>query len=455
MISNESKGGIINRFISLFSKKTNNEPAKKRMRSTSQMKDYLRGVLNEKYGKELDISINRQSIGGGESEFVLELIGDDIDVLYDAAQTLIKRFETIPHLVDLTTNYKPGKPEIRLQMDTDRMETLGVSSVMVGTEVRAMIDGALAGKYRENGLEYDIRVRLQENQKDISEVFDTIYVNNVNNKLIKLKNVASLQEGEGPTQVFRKERSRYVAIEGNLSEGGAIGTVQKAASKIFDEEKYSNPKNAQKWKNIEIRESGNAEEMATMQSSIAIAALLSLIFIFMVLASLYESVITPFTIMTALPLGIIGGIIALLLAGQPIDMFTLIGMIMLLGIVAKNSILLVDYVQQQMRAGLKIDDAIVKAGAVRLRPILMTSFALIAGMIPTALGLSEVGQFRKGMGIVVIGGIIASTVLTVIVVPAIFEYMDMFRRFLRKLFNRPRNRMIDYSEEKLKNKGLA
>jgi HAE1 family hydrophobic/amphiphilic exporter-1 len=174
----------------------------------------------------------------------------------------------------------------------------------------------------------------------------------------------------------------------------------------------------------------------------------------MVLSSLYESVVTPFTIMTALPLAIIGGILALLFSNQPIDMFTMIGMIMLLGIVAKNSILLVDYIQQMRRAGMSMEDSIIKSGSVRLRPILMTSFALIAGMLPTALGLSEVGQFRRGMGIVVIGGIISSTILTLIVVPAIYEYMDMFRHFLRELFGRPRKRMIDYTEEQLKTKGL-
>ncbi|MDR1942536.1 MAG: efflux RND transporter permease subunit, partial [Endomicrobium sp.] len=181
---------------------------------------------------------------------------------------------------------------------------------------------------------------------------------------------------------------------------------------------------------------------------------LSLIFIFMVLASLYESVITPFTIMMALPLAIIGGIIALLISGQSIDMFTLIGMIMLLGIVAKNSILLLDYIQQQMRNGLNISDAIIVAGTVRLRPILMTSFALIAGMLPTALGFSEIGQFRKGMGIVVIGGVLSSTILTLIVVPAAFEYMERIRHFFRKIIGRSEKRMIDYTEDQLKNKYL-
>jgi len=453
MTSDPSKSGALQKIKALFKKNKANSQARK-IKTTSQMKDYLRETLNEKYGKELEISINNNSIGGGgRSEFVLEFIGADIDVLYKVAGRLRERYKEIPYLADLKSNYKIGKPEIQIQFDTDKMEQMGISSVMVGNEVRAMIDGAKAGKYREKGLEYDIVVRLQENQKDITESFDTIYVNNVNNKLVKLQNVARPVEESAPTQIFRKDRTRYISVEGNIAKGGAIGTVQKHAVQIFNEEK-AKPENREMWKNIELRTSGNAEEMATMFKSIIIAFALSLAFIFMVLASLYESIVTPFTIMTALPLAIVGGIVALLFSNQPVDMFTMIGMIMLMGIVAKNSILLVDYIQQMRRKGMDIDDAIVKAGSIRLRPILMTSFALIAGMLPTALGLSEVGQFRRGMGIVVIGGIISSTILTLVVVPAIYEYMDMFRRFLRRTFGRPKNRMIDYTEEQLAKKGL-
>ncbi|MDR2617110.1 MAG: efflux RND transporter permease subunit [Endomicrobium sp.] len=449
MIPADSHGG----FFGLFGKKEEKDTPK-RTRSSSQMKDYLREVFEEKFKDELEVSIVRQSVGGhSESEFVMQLNGADIDVLYDVAQTLIKRFKEIPHFVDVCSNYKVGKPEAQIQMDPKKMEDYGVSSVVVGNEVRAMVDGVLAGKFREHGLEYDIKVRFAQDQQDIAQNLDTIYVNNVNNKLVKLKNVASIKMAEGPTQIFREDRVRYVSVEGNLAAGGAIGEIQTEAIRIFNEEK-TKPENLEKWKHVHFGLSGNAEDMAEMFKSIIIAAGLSIIFIFMVLASLYESVITPFTIMTALPLAIIGGLFALLIARQPIDMFTLIGMIMLLGIVAKNSILLVDYVQQQMRNGLTINDAIVKAGIVRLRPILMTSFALIAGMLPTALGLSEVGQFRRGMGIVVIGGVISSTILTLIVVPAIFEYMDNFRLFLRKLVKRPAKRMIDYTEEELHKQDL-
>jgi HAE1 family hydrophobic/amphiphilic exporter-1 len=163
----------------------------------------------------------------------------------------------------------------------------------------------------------------------------------------------------------------------------------------------------------------------------------------MVLASLYESLITPLTIMVALPLAIVGGLLALYMTSQSISMFTMIGFIMLLGIVAKNSILLVDYIQQMMRKGHDIKEAIVIAGKKRLRPILMTSVALSAGMLPTAMGLSEVGKFRMSMGIVVIGGIVSSTVLTLLIIPAIFEYLNSFRMWSRKLLGRPEQRMID------------
>jgi HAE1 family hydrophobic/amphiphilic exporter-1 len=451
MIPNDSKGGIITK---LFSKKNKPKNSVKRTRTTSEMKDYLRKVLNDKYGGELEFSIVRKSLGGGgESEFILELKGVDIEILYDMAQKLIDRFKDIPNFVDIHSNYKPGKPEVRIELDTKKMEDFGISSVVVGNEVRAMIDGVSAGKFREHGLEYDIRVQYEDSQKDIVKSFDSIYVNNVNNKLIKLKNFAHAKLLAGPTKIFRKDRNRYVSVEGNVSSGGAIGEIQKAAMKIFKEVK-TDPENAGKYKDIFIDSSGNAEDMKEMFTSITVAAALSLIFIFMVLASLYESIITPFTIMTALPLAIIGGIVALLLSNQPIDMFTMIGMIMLLGIVAKNSILLVDYAQQQMRAGLSIDDSIIRAGVIRLRPILMTSFALIAGMLPTALGLSEVGQFRKGMGIIVIGGVISSTLLTLIVIPSIFEYMDKARHFLRKIIGRPDKRMIDYTDIELKEKDL-
>jgi HAE1 family hydrophobic/amphiphilic exporter-1 len=422
-------------------------PYEQRRRTTGEMKDYVRKKVAENiHIKGLAFSVvDAGGLGGGRSDFIMQFMGADTATLDKAAAVIRGEFAKIPHLVDIKSNYRAGKPELQIHMDAKRMELLGVNSVTAGMELRAMVDGNLAAKYRQMGREYDIRVQLKEAQKNLLEAFNDTYIFNVNQRLIKLKNVAFPIEAEGPTKIYKVDRGQFITVEGNLNVGGATGNIQKEAVRIFNELKNS-PEYKEDWKHIEYSFSGDAEEMGTMFFNMMFAALMGMIFIYMVLASLYESLITPFTIMSALPLAIVGGLAALYVTGQYIDMFTMIGFIMLLGIVAKNSILLVDYIQQLMRAGYAIHDAIIKAGKVRLRPILMTSFAIIAGMLPMALGLTEVGKFRRGMGIVIVGGIISSTILTLLVVPAIFEYLDRFRRFTRKLFGRPEKRFVDYDE---------
>jgi HAE1 family hydrophobic/amphiphilic exporter-1 len=199
---------------------------------------------------------------------------------------------------------------------------------------------------------------------------------------------------------------------------------------------------------------GDVKNMDDMFENMLLSMVFSLVFTFIVLASLYESVIIPLLIIMALPLAIIGGLIALLLSRSSLNMFALIGMIMLLGVAAKNSIVLVNYIQQLLRSGKNMQEAIIQACVIRFRPIVMTSIALIAGTFPMALGFSEVGKFRQSMGIVVIGGVISSTILSLIVIPAMFEYCENLKRFLRKITGMAEKRIIDLSEEQLKAKKL-
>lgn len=181
--------------------------------------------------------------------------------------------------------------------------------------------------------------------------------------------------------------------------------------------------------------------------NMVIAMGLGVLLIYLVLASLYESFVTPLTILLALPLGISGALVALFVFGKTLDIFSMIGMVMLLGVVAKNSILLVDYTKQLMREGLEENEALLKACRIRLRPILMTSFALIAGMLPIAIGLSEIGSQRMSMGIGIIGGILSSTFLTLLAVPAAFGYVERVDRALIRLFNRFRGLNPDGSSK--------
>lgn len=409
-------------------------PANERSISTSELKDRVRTLLVP-YEAEVHPKVNDIGMVGDEQPFMLMIKGENIDDLAATADEIIKKIASVPGLVDLSSNYKPGKPEYQLKMIPRKMEKLGVESVAAGMELRGMVEGIVPAKYRENGLEYDIRVRSLPEQRDLGQRFDMLYVPNVNNQLVKLRNIADPLQTTGPSKIYRQNRIRYVMVTGNLSKTGAIGDVTAASKKIIAGMKLP--------EGVTYEFTGSSEDMADLFKNMVTAAVLSVLFIYLVLASLYESVIVPFTIMIALPLAIVGALVSLYLTGHSLNMFTMIGFIMLLGLVTKNSILLVDYAQKLLRRGMDHDEAVITAGLTRLRPILMTTFALIAGMLPLALGLTEVGKFRQSMGIAIIGGLISSTLLTLVIIPAVFEYMDTFRRWLRKLMRRPELREID------------
>lgn len=190
---------------------------------------------------------------------------------------------------------------------------------------------------------------------------------------------------------------------------------------------------------VDFRFQGQAEDFKDLMNNMAIAMGLGVIFIYLVLSSLYESFITPFTILLALPLAMCGAMVALFVTGKSIDIFSLIGIVLLLGVVAKNSILLVDYTSQLIRDGMSTDEALLKACRTRLRPILMTSFALISGMIPIAIGLNEASAMRTSMGVAIIGGVISSTMLTLVVVPAAFGFINEFKNWLTKSLSKMTN----------------
>lgn len=428
---------------------------KKRGVSTEEVKSEIRKKLDGKFEKSVIVSLNETSgiFGGGRKPFSLLLYGRDTKQLSALADSLIPGLRGVPGLVDLSTNYRSGKQEYQIDIDPKKAKDFGVNSVMAGAELRAMVEGNLPAVFRSGGLEYDIRVRFDEKQRKIMNTFNDLYIFNMNNKRIKLSRVAKLKKAEGPTKIYRRDRTRYIEISGNLEKNAALGPIQREVEKIITQNK-NNPKSKKLWDEITYEYSGNIEEMSDLIKNIGVAAVLSVIFIYMVLASLYESIITPFTIMLALPLAAVGGLLALVWSKGAFDMFTMIGFIMLLGIVAKNSIILVDYIQQLMRRGKTVKEAVVEAGKVRLRPILMTSFALAAGMLPTALALSETGKFRQSMGIVIIGGIVSSTILTLLVIPAVFEYMNGFRVRVRKFLGRPAKRKIDRDFDKEAKSGI-
>jgi HAE1 family hydrophobic/amphiphilic exporter-1 len=399
-------------------------PYKSRKLTTSDMKDIARKEL-EPFRAELSPQVGDRDLVGNMAPFNMVLAGDDYKTLEPLAQEILGKFKTLEGLTDVQTNYDGGKAEFQVRLDPTRCRQLGVLGTEVGNELRTQVEGAVPAKFRENGLEYDIRVRMQDEQRDLQKAFHGVWVPNSNHNQVRLSDIAQPVTTEGPAKINRLNRQRYIMVSGQLGKGAALGSIQTGAERILAGLKLP--------PDVSFSFIGQAEDMKDLRSSMVLAIGLALLFTYMILASLYESPVLPFTIMMSIPLAIVGALAALKVTDQSLNIFSMISVVMLMGLVTKNAILLVDYTVQMERKGMRRDDAIRRAGVVRLRPILMTTLALIAGMLPTALALTEVAKFRQSMGIAVIGGLLSSLFLTLVVVPSVYGYVDDFRLWIRRV----------------------
>lgn len=403
---------------------------KKRSISTTAFKQLLRKELVS-YKEANPLVKDYDAVGGGMRPFTLNLIGTDMEVLEKHAKTVLAYLIKRGGLTDPDTNYRSGKPEFQVLPNKARMETLGISSIGLGQELRSQIEGVTPAKFRERGLEYDVRVRLQSDQRDLAEAYGKTYVPNINGRLIRLSDVTAPKNTSGPTKIYRQDRARYVQVNADIAPGAGMGDI------VADlEQKFQTDPELKHPEGVTHAFVGQAENFKELADSMALALGLGILFIFLVLASLYESFVTPFTIMLAIPLAISGSFVALAMSRQSLNIFSIIGLVFLIGVSAKNSILLVDFAQQQVQAGKTRSEAMLLAGRTRLRPILMTTMALIAGTIPIAIGLNEASKQRTSMGIAIIGGLISSTLLTLVVIPASYTYVDRFRVWANTLGKR-------------------
>jgi HAE1 family hydrophobic/amphiphilic exporter-1 len=402
---------------------------KLRTMNTTDTKSKVRDVLASFKEKAIVEVGDIDAANSGQKPFNLNITGDDLEQLSQYAEKVKARMKGIPGLVDVDTDFRSGKPEFHVVFDRKKSEHLGVSTVMAGAELRARTEGTEAAVYREKGIEYKVRVRFDEQYRDLRTQFETTFVPNSNNNMIPLSRIATAENALGYSQINRQNKSRVINVAAHLGPPGSLGDVTEKVQKILKDELPPPP-------GIDAKFKGQAEDFQDLISSMVMAILLGVIFIYLVLASLYESFVTPFTILLALPLAMCGAMVALLVFGKSIDIFSLIGIVLLLGVVAKNSILLVDYTKQLEDAGMERNEALLKACTTRLRPILMTSLALIAGMIPIAIGLNEASAMRTSMGIAIIGGLISSTMLTLVIVPAAYGFVDTFRLAAKRFFRR-------------------
>jgi HAE1 family hydrophobic/amphiphilic exporter-1 len=403
------------------------KPANERKVNTVNSKENLRQELKSMVDIKPVVS-DIDMAGAGQRPFNLILTGPILEDLDVVTQKVFEKLKVHPALKDVSTSSAAGKPEFQMLVDPEKAQRFGVSTSFAGAELRTLVEGSTAAVLRENGLEYDIRVRSQPDQRDLKKRLAKIFVPNINYRPVPFSSIARFEERTGPASINRENRSRSVTLTADISpDGPGMGNAIEDIKLMFTDEIKLKP-------GMSYVFSGQAENFQELISSMVIALGLGILFIYLVLSSLYESFITPFTIMLVLPLALCGAFVALFITQKSLDLFSMIGCIMLMGVATKNSILLVDYTKQLMDQGVPKLEALIKAGRTRLRPILMTSFALIAGMLPIAIGLNEASRQRTSMGVAIIGGLLSSTFLTLIVIPAAFIYIESFNQWLASFF---------------------
>ncbi|MBX3034662.1 MAG: efflux RND transporter permease subunit [Bdellovibrionaceae bacterium] len=400
--------------------------------STVQFRDQLRGQLATVAAGANPVVKKYDASGSGMAAqpVTINLISANPESLEKYAATLMAHMKKDARLKDVDSNYRTGKPELQVRLKNGAAREYGINTKTMGQELRAQVEGFTPAKFRENGREYEVRVRLNEEQRDLKKMYSQVYVPNINRKLVRLSDVADGKIVDGPASVERQDRGRYIQVTAGLAPGVGLSNVMNDLNRAMAEGEMKLPSD------VRISLAGDAENMQEMMGSVLIALGFGVLVIYLILSSLYESFITPITIMVSLPLALSGAFLGLYLTGKSMNMFAILGLFTLIGVAGKNGILLVDFAMQLIREGVDRGQALIQAGKARLRPILMTSFALIAGTVPIAIGLNAASRTRTSMGVVIIGGVVISTILTLVVVPALFTYIDRFRLWANRVGSR-------------------
>jgi HAE1 family hydrophobic/amphiphilic exporter-1 len=398
-----------------------------RKKSQEQIKAEIRKKVNQipgLKGTAEDISM----IGGGQRNVPIQyaIRGLDLDVLQNYTKQITTELAKRPGIVDVDTSMEAGKPELKVFIDRNKAADMGVSVASIADAINILISGEVdITKYKDEakGRRYDVRVRLNPEDRVNPSDLGHLYVRAKDGRLIELANVIQIQEGGGPSVINRVDRQRAMIVFASL-EGKPLAQAMSELDAIAG--KVLTPGYTARYK-------GAADTMKESFQYLLFALFLGVVMAYMVLAAQFESFIHPFTVLLSLPLSFIGAFVALVLTGKTISIFSLIGLILLMGLVKKNAILLVDYTNTLRERGLSRRDALLEAAPVRLRPILMTTFAMVFGMMPVAFGLGEGAETRSPMGIAVIGGLLTSLFLTLVVVPAAYDlfddWTDKFRKF--------------------------
>lgn len=351
----------------------------------------------------------------GSSTVDIKVFGHDMELTNAIATDLRDRMAQLEGTRDVRLSREDLRPEYNVVFDRDRLSYYGMNSATASQAVRNRIDGLVASKYREDGDEYDIVVRYAEPFRTRVEDIENITLHNAQGRPVKLREVGRVQEEFAAPEIQRENRQRVITVESSLGAGVALGDVVAEAQRLIDD--YPLPDG------VDLELGGTVEDQGDAFSDLGMLFVLIILLVYIVMATQFESLKFPFIIMFTIPFACTGVFLALWMTSTPLSLIALIGAIMLVGIVTKNGIVMVDYMNLLIERGAGVSEAVVAGGKSRLRPVLMTSFTTILGMLPLAIGTGAGSETWQPMGIAVIGGLTFSTILTLFIVPALYSIL--------------------------------
>jgi hydrophobic/amphiphilic exporter-1 (mainly G- bacteria), HAE1 family len=350
-------------------------------------------------------------MGGGQNTVDVEIYGYDFNTTNSIAEEIKDKLSDIKGATDITISRKKDKPELQVVLDKAKMAQHGLNSAMVSSMIRNRVSGMIPSRFKEEGDEYDIRIRLEERYRSSITDLQELTIVNPMGKKIKLKEISQIEEYWGPPGIQHKRKERIVTVSAKPNKT-SLGELAKEINKVIDDVPLP--------QDVMVSVGGAFQDQQEAFADLGLLMVLSLLLVFIVMASQFESFTMPFVIMFSIPFAFTGVIYALLITGTTLSVIAALGAVLLIGIVVKNGIVLVDFTNLMRDRGMKLNEAITAAGKSRLRPVLMTAFTTILGMLPLALSTGEGAEIWRPMGITVIGGLIFSTIVTMVIVPVMY-----------------------------------
>ena len=414
---------------------------KERDRDIFIIADQLRDIL-KRFPDILEYTVSTSSNSMTSNTVDIEIMGHDFDMTSRLANEIANKARQIPGAEDIKISRDNDKPEMRVYLDRDKLARHGLTTTEVGNALRNRIYGYRNSKFKEDGEEYDIIVRFEEKYRSSLTELENILITDSKGEKVRLKELGEIKEYYSPPNIERKSKQRMLKVSISPKAGVAMGEIAGAAQQLID-----NLEDVPQEVTLYI--GGGYEDQQESFSSLLMLLLLSLMLVYIVMAAQFESFKMPFIIMLSIPFAFSGVILALLMTHTTLSVIAALGAIMLIGIVTKNGIVLIDFINLMRERGVRLYDAIAQACRSRLRPVLMTSLTTILGMVPMALSVGEGSETWRPMGIAVIGGMIFSTIITLLIVPVVYASMDKSgSRDKKKAFSKEFKFMNDFDAER-------